>query len=219
MKRILKQAKSIGITLLLCLGVFAGTKFYDSRHAKTVEVIREIPVQKIVEKEITISGETIRAGMANIGKLCTAEYHFTHVERVDSSREINGFTIPFTTATFIYSYDGTITAGIDFAEIRVEKDEGTKTISVTLPEAQIISSDVDEDSFELYDEKNNLFNPIRVTDVADSFADLKKAEEQEAIEDGLLEKARSNARMLVENFLRGSYDVGKYEIKVEFEEP
>lgn len=219
MEKIRKQAKNIGITVLLCLAVFAGTKLYDSRHTETVEVIREVSVEKIVEKEIMISGETIRASMANIGELCTAEYSFTHVERVESSREINGFTIPFTKSTFIYSYDGVVMAGIDFTEIRVEKDDRAKTIIVTLPEAEIFSCDVDEDSFQLYDERNNIFNPIRVTDVADSFADLKKEEEQEAIEDGLLEKARSNAEVLVENFMRGSYNIGEYKIRVRFAEP
>ncbi|MCM1025549.1 MAG: DUF4230 domain-containing protein [Roseburia sp.] len=219
MKKLLKQLRNIAITVLLCLGVFAATRFYDSRHVETVEVIREVPVQTIVEKEITISGETIRSGMENIGKLCTAEYHFTHVEQVENSREINGFTIPFTSSSFIYSYDGVITAGIDFTEILVEKDDQAKTITVTLPEATVFNTDVDQDSFQLYDEKNNIFNPIRVTDVADSFADLKNEEERKAVEDGLLEKARANARILVENFMRGSYDVGEYQIKVQFEEP
>lgn len=77
---------------------------------------------------------------------------------------------------------------------------------------------MDQDSFQLYDEKNNIFNPISVTDVADSFANLKNTEEQKAIEKGLLDKAKENAILLVENFMRGSYDVGGYEIQVMFEQ-
>lgn len=217
MKKIWNNLVRLVVTAAFCCIVFLGTKFYYSRQIKTVEVIKEIPVEKIVEKEVVISGDTIRASMANIGKLCTAEYGYTHVERVDSSREIKGYKIPFTTASFIYSYDGTILAGIDFGEIRVDKDDAKKTIKVTLPKAEIISSDVDQDSFQLYDEKNNIFNPIRVTDVADSFADLKNTEEQKAIEKGLLDKAKENAVVLVENFMRGSYDVGDYEIEVLFQ--
>ncbi len=53
--------------------------------------------------------------------------------------------------------------------------------------------------------------------MADSFADLKNSEEKKAIENGLLDKARESAVILVENFMRGSYDVGDYEIKVLFE--
>ena len=99
MKKLLYKAAALLVTVLACLAVFWGTKFYYSRQVKTVEVIREIPVEKIIEKEVEISGEAIRVNMANIGKLCTAEYSYTHVERVDSQREIQGFKVPFTTAT------------------------------------------------------------------------------------------------------------------------
>ena len=218
---LIKKARNILIVALICCGIFFGTKFYYSRQVKTIEVVKEITneveVEKIIEKEVEISGETIRSGMANIGKLCTAEYYFTHIERVDSSKEFNGYTIPFTTATFIYSYDGTIMAGIDFTQIQVDKNDTAKKITVTLPEVEIISSDVDPDSFMLYDEKNNIFNPISVTDVADSFASLISTEEQKAIDKGLLDNARANAIMLVENFMRGSYNVGDYNIEVKFD--
>jgi hypothetical protein len=205
-----------GALVLVCGIVFLVTKAHYGNQVETVEVIREIPVEKIIEKEVEISGEEIRSSMANIGKLCTAEYSYTHVERVDSSREIKGFQIPFTTATFIYSYDGTILAGIDFTQIQIEKDDIAKKIKVTLPEAEMISSEIDQDSFELYDEKNNIFNPISVTDVADSIADLKNSEEEKAMEEGLLDKAKANAVTLVENFMRGSFDVGGYDIEVTF---
>lgn len=216
MKKILYKAVSILVAALVCCGVFFVTKYHYSRQVKTVEVIREVEVEKVVEKKAEISGETIRAGIANIGKLCTAEYSYTHVERVDSSKEIKGFEIPFTTSTFIYSYDGTIMAGIDFTKIQIDKNDIEKEITVTLPDVEIISSEVDQDSFELYDEKNNIFNPITVTEVADSFADLKNSEEQKAIDEGLLDRARANAITLVENFMRGSYDVGDYNIEVLF---
>ena len=212
MKKIFNIAVGLIVVVLICCGIFFGTKYYYSRQVKEVEVIRE--VEKVVEKEIQISWETIRSNMSNIGKLCTAEYNYTHVEQVDSSREIKGFKIPFTKSMFIYSYDGTIMAGIDFTKIQIDKNDNKKVITVTLPDVEIISSDVDQDSFQLYDEKNNIFNPISVTDVTDSFADLKNSEEEKAIEKGLLDKARTNAITLVENFMRGSYDVSDYEIIV-----
>ncbi len=214
MKKTFKQTGFVlGVALLCCI-VFLGTKYYYGRQVKTVEVIRE--VETVVEKEVEISGETIRSGMANIGKLSTAEYNYTHVERVDSSREIRGFKIPLTKTTFIYSYDGSIMAGIDFTRIQIDKDDVKKEITVTLPEVEIISSEVDQDSFKLYDERNNIFNPISVTDVMDSFADLKTAEEKKAVEGGLLNKAKANAVTLVDNFMHGSYNVKDYDIEVVF---
>lgn len=201
--------------IMICYIIFLGTKFYYSRQVKTVEVVRE--VERIIAKEVEISGDVIRYSMANIGKLCTAEYSYTHVERVDSSRELYGYQIPFTTATFIYSYDGTILAGVDFTKIKINKNDTARKITVTLPDVEIISSDVDQNSFKLYDEKNNIFNPIHVTDVADSFANLKNSEEQKAVDNGLLDRAKTNAVTLVENFLLSSYDVRHYTIEVLFD--
>jgi hypothetical protein len=201
----MKKLRAVAAVVLLCFAVFFCTRFYYSRHVKTVEY----------SKETEITGETIRSKMSNIGKLSTAEYSYTHLERVDSSRQINGFNIPLTKTTFIYSYDGIIRAGVDFTQIKVEKDDDNKVITVTLPEVEIISSDVDQDSFQLYDEKNNIFNPINVTDITDSFADLKNTEEEKAVNDGLLDKAKTNAVTLIENFMRGSFDVEDYDIVVQ----
>ena len=214
MKKILNRVVIVFVVALFCCGIFWGTKYYYSKQVETVEVIRV--VETVVEKEIQISGETIRSSMSNIGILCTAEYNFTHVEKMDSQRDIKGFKIPFTKSMFIYSYDGTIKAGIDFTKIQIDKNDTKKVITVTLPDVKIISSDVDQNSFQLYDEKNNIFNPINVTDVTDSFADLKNSEKEKAVESGLLYKARTNAIMLVENFMHGSYDVSGYDIIVEF---
>lgn len=214
MKRIFNIAVRIIAMVLICCGIFLGTKYYYSKQVKEVEVIRE--VEKVVEKEIQISGEAIRTSMSNIGELCTAEYSYTHVEQVDSSKEIKGFKIPFTTSMFIYSYDGTLKAGIDFTKIQIDKNDTKKIITIKLPDVKIISSEVHHDSFKLYDEKNNIFNPISVSDVADSLVNLENSEKEKAIEEGLLDKAKTNAITLVENFMHGSYDVGDYEIIVEF---
>ena len=203
------------VVLLGC--VFFATKQHYSKQ-EPIEVIKKIPIVKTIEKDIQISGETIRASMSNIGELCTAEYSYTHVERVDSSRKIKDFEIPFTKSTFIYSYDGVVKAGIDFTEIQINKNEMEKTITVTLPNVYTIGSNIDHDSFQLYDEKNNIFNPISVTDVTDSIADLEDSEEKKAIEKGLYDRAKESAKLLVENFMHGSYDVEDYEIEVLFEQ-
>lgn len=197
------------VVLGCCLVVFLATKAHYSKQDQII-------VQKdsgFIREERTISGETIKSDMEDIGKLCTAEYSYTHVEHVDDSKKIKGFKIPFTTSTFTYSYDGSIKAGIDFTKIQVDKDDTEKRITVTLPEVEIISSEVDQNSFQLYDEKNSIFNPIAVTDVTDSFTALKESEEKKAIEKGLFEQAKENAVAVVKNFMR-SYGVEDYQIDV-----
>ena len=209
----LKRIILILLVLALCAGSFFVAKKYYGGQKETV--VQE--VEKIVEvqKEITVSGQTIQSGINDIGVLCTAEYYFEHVENYkDQLQTQGGHNIPFTSASFIYSYDGKITAGIDFTGVVVIKDDNTKTVTISVPKAQIISSEIDEDSFKLYDERNNLFNPISVSDVAFSFADLIKSEEQKAIDSGLLERAQDNADSIIRNFIGSTYSLQDYTITI-----
>ena len=206
--------------VILIIGIIAATYVFAekmlAKEPDTVEVEREVVVEKLVEKEVVISGSTIESGISNIGKLCTAEYHFTHVESFEDTMYLSTgkLKIPGTNSYFIYSYDGKIMAGVDFESVTVVKDDESRSIRVILPEPEIISSSVDPDSFKLYDEKNSIFNRYGVEEVADSFADMLKAEEDKAKKDGLLIEARDNARLLVENFVRAGYNVGDYSIQV-----
>ena len=78
----------------------------------------------------------------------------------ESSNDFYGVKIPFTTKSFILTYDGTVKAGVDLdgAEVSVS---GT-TVTITLPEAEILSHEIDEDSMEVFDEKTSIFNPFTV---------------------------------------------------------
>ena len=226
---------AVGLIVVLLVGVgAAGYVFAEKLYNKEPEVIeveREKIVEKIVEKETVISGETIQSEIRNIGKLCTAEYRFTHVESFEDKMylttgnlgipgtniQFKDIAIPFTTSTFIYSYDGNVMAGVDFDKVSIYKNDQAKTIKVMLPAVGIISSSVDPESFKLYDEKNSIFNPYHVTDMADSFTQLIKSEEVKAINDGLLTEAKENAVRLLENFIRAGYNVQDYTIDVMYE--
>ncbi len=227
----------IAILTIIIIGVRACRSvrnfFKPKVETATVEVIKEVPVttyvEKVVEKEIVISGETIESGIREMGKLCTAEYYFTHVSsfeecsKLPTETRIKGtnivipdITIPGTVKTFVYSYDGTITAGVDFGEIRLEKNDDKKTVTVVMPQPEIISSSVDPDSFKLYNEKTGIFTTLKVTDVTDSFNSLIKDEEQKARDRGILTQAQANAKALVENFIRNTCGLEGFEVKLEF---
>lgn len=215
-----KKIKRIVICLLVVLVmagtgivVFKCTSAYYKKHPATKEVVSTQNVY--IEKDIVLSGETIEAGIHDIGKLNTAEYYFTHVETFDSTKSIREWPIPGTHSSFIYSYDGSIFAGIDFSKITLQKDDDNKKITISLPDAEIISSQIDPDSCTVYEEKNNILNPIHVSDVTDSFEDMIDSEVAKAIDNGILDRARDNAKSLIENFVKSGYAVGDYKIVFE----
>ncbi len=212
------------LTLVLCLTVFFCTRsYYAARLAEAEEEPQKAehpPVTvkndegKWLQKEIVLSGETIASGLKEIGKLCTAEYYFTHVETFESAVDLWGFTIPGTKASYVYSYDGRILAGVDFTKVTVEVEGDVKRIIVTLPSVELITSEIDEDSFTLYGEKKSLFNPFEVQDFALSLQDMIRAEERKAKDDGLMERAAENAETILRNFLAGSLGVEGYSVDV-----
>ena len=68
----------------------------------------------------------------------------------------------------------------------------------TLPEAEILSHEIDEDSMEVFDEKTSIFNPFTVEDFTSFQSDQKAAMEEKALSRGLLAEARAKAVSSVE---------------------
>ena len=169
--------------------------------------------EAIVTTETEITGNLLKESLADIGEFATQEYYFTEVETYDSSKKIKDFDIPFTKSRFVYSYDGLIKAGIDFTGVEVDKNDLTKVITVTLPKSKVLSSEIDEGSFQVYDEDQSIFNQISISNFNDANADLKARAEEKAIKRGLLDKADENAKVLIKNFL-SSFDIDDYTVTV-----
>ena len=84
---------------------------------------------------VSVSTETIRDGIANMGTLITQEYYFTQVEKYTKEKTIMQFIT--SSSEFIYSYDGAVTAGVNFEKINISKDEDAKIIKVDIPDSEI----------------------------------------------------------------------------------
>lgn len=157
-----------------------------------------------------ISSRTVRFGLENVGKLITQSGYFTNVQVIENSIDLKGWKIPFTTTKCIFSYDGIVTAGMDFTEIDVDTNPLTKEIHVTLPEVQIFSVDVDQDSMEIYDESKSIFTPLSLNDMNIAYQELEEEVRAQAIENGILENAKANAITLVQNMISSSFDTSEY---------
>ena len=91
-------------------------------------------------------------------------------------------------------------------------DEETKTIEVKLPEAQILSNEIDLDSFKVYYEKESIFRPITLEENNTAMKELQETAEKDAVANGLLENARTNAETILKAFFAKGFDLEKYEI-------
>ena len=150
-------------------------------------------------------------GFENIGELATQAAYCTEVNVTEAAREFYGITIPFTQSKYIYSYDVVIKAGFDFREVEW-KVEG-KTITVTLPEVKILSSQLDLDSFQLYHEAESIFMRISLKENNEAIKAMVADAQEQAVANGLLEEARKNGELILQGFFANVYDLSEYTIE------
>lgn len=165
------------------------------------------------ERYHSSDSKTTKIGFEDIGELATQVAYCTEVNVTEASRDLWGIRIPFTQSKYIYSYDVEIRAGFDFGEIEWELDEEASTIKVRLPEARVLSCDINTDSFKLYHEAESIFRKITMEENNQALANLKQTAREDAIANGLLENARSNAETILRGFFRQVYDLEKYELE------
>ena len=191
------QLKYAVIAILLCVAVGLGG-FLLGMHADSGRIQNFSTV--VLQNELTAMQE-----------LGTMTYAYTELGKYETKNEFYGVTLPFTTSSFILTYEGEIKAGVDMAQAKVAR-EG-QTIRVSLPAAQILSHEIDEKSVQLYDEKTSIFNPFTVKDYTAFYADQKAKVEEKALARGLLAEAEKQAAVVVKGFLTETAAVG-YEIEV-----
>ena len=182
-------------------------------------VVRERPVEKLVEVEKEVTVEEIRSGLNDMGFLLTEEYFFTDVVRFSSIKKLFSIELGITESSYLASYDGVVSAGVDFGSILVRRDEQQGILTIELPAAQIHSVDIDPQSFQLYSEKTGLGNPVSAADFNSSLVELEMSAQEKALERGLLEHADENARRIVRNFVAGLVDTTRWGIRFETVNP
>ena len=163
-----------------------------------------------VTRYFSTRGTTTSIGFENIGELATQSAYCKEVNVLEGSRDLFGFTIPFTQSKYIYSYGVEVKAGFNFEEIEWELND--HTIEVRLPEAEILSTELDTDSFEVYREEESAFRKITLEEINDGLDSQQERARQDAIESGILENARSNAETILTGFFGNVYDMDEYEI-------
>lgn len=153
------------------------------------------------ETEPVITGDLLGERLGEVQELVSVEYYYTNMGRFENQLDFYGWKVPFTTKSFIISYDGVIKAGVDLSQAQVTVSETMRTVTVTLPASAVISHEIPEGSIQVFDESRNLFNPITIDDYVGFTRDQKTLMEQRAIDNGLLTAASEKARAAVKSLL------------------
>lgn len=175
----LKLVRTAALGAALCAAVGLACFFGGRRSARdSAETTR-------------LDAVVLETRLTEIRELATVNYHYTNMAQFENGSDFYGVRIPFTTKRFILTYDGEIKAGIDLNRAGVEVRD--TEVLVTLPGAQILSHEIDENSVEIFDEKTSIFNPFTVEDFTSFQAGQKSVMEQKALDGGLLDEAAARA--------------------------
>lgn len=176
-----KKKIRTGLIVLLALLAGMGMGFYFYARYST-------------EKEPELTSSFISAKMEAVSELTTARLTYTGLIKYSEGR------IPLLTQnSFSMIYTAKVRAGIDLSEAKITIREDA--VVITLPECEIQSIEIDENSIEFYDERWALFNRTEKEDVMDMITTAKEDVSAKADMDDLLENARQQTRLVLRGLL------------------
>ncbi|SDZ77081.1 Protein of unknown function [Pseudobutyrivibrio sp. ACV-2] len=208
-----KTLNRLGITLIILLGI-ASIYLIITSHLNSDD--SNSSFQNLVPKSYdetntsyTTDFSIIEDGLNDMGFLITQEYYFTQVEEYTKEKQIAFWT---SKSSFTYSYDGVVEAGVDFSKIKVSVDDNNKVITITIPDSEVHTVTVDENSFKEYDSDNKFWNPIKPKDFNNAQKEFKENAKKNALSKGLLDKADTQAKTIIANFVSQLIDTNKYSL-------
>ena len=141
-----------------------------------------------------------------VSELTTARLTYTGLIKYSEGK------IPFLTQnSFSMIYTAKVRAGVDLAQAGIEIGEAQ--VVITLPECEVQSIDIDEQSIEFYDEHWALFNRTEKEDVIDTISAAKEDVRQNTDLESLLESAGQQTRQLIKGLLED--EIGERELVIQ----
>lgn len=111
-----------------------------------------------------------------------------------------------------YTYE--VRAGIDLAKAQIKIDKDSKTVSITLPAPTIQSVAVNPDSLRFFDKSDSFFNAADVEDTKAALDDAKKKTEAQLDRTQLLKIANKQAKDVIERLYEPTAEAGMYTVTV-----
>lgn len=181
----MKKLKWILSAIILIIVILGGSIFFSNFK---IVPHREIHSNGVLEQ------------IKEISELNTVEMYFNEIVDFKDAKKLKGWTIPFTTKSFIFTAKARVKAGVDLSlltesAIKIDK----KQITITLPSPTITSKEILETKS--YYEKDGLFNEITNDDTLEVLGTFEQQLEQQAIESGILSQAEEHAKLVVQNLL------------------
>lgn len=192
--------KGVLLGLVLAVACIFGYRWWQSQQAASLT---------------TTSLETLEESMQKNNELSTAKYLYTASVAVKDQNTLAALglpdvALPFTEATYIFQFDGTIKAGYDLSQAKLEQSNDG-VITVTLPAAQILSHETGD--VQITYEEQNIANPLKAGEESEWIAAQKEKMAERAESEGLFTEAQENAKATFETLFASALSD---DVKLEF---
>ena len=171
------------------------------------------------EEEVVVSEpKHIDFTLEPIAELALEEYNYTGVGFHSEQRQVFNRNVPFTGNEAIYTFEGSVKAGVkDATEIKVTRQDAEMKFVVTAPEVEIIESHIDSGDIEVLRQSNNPINPVDIQGAFGSVAAEQDKAIDKAIDAGILERAQEELEKHLNVYVKSvvnASDWDQYEVEI-----
>ncbi len=156
---------------------------------------------KKVGKERGYDSSSVMNRISYIQELALVRYNYTGVISYKDYRKFLNINVPLTDKYFLLKYNGYIKAGVDFSRIKVNVDSDT-IVHISMPKPRILDTVIDEKSIQVYNESENAFNPIKISDYNEALTREKNVMIRDAIDQGIYRQATDEAKLAITSLLK-----------------
>ncbi len=146
------------------------------------------------------SSSTVMNRITNIQELALVKHNYTGVISYKDYMKFLNINIPLTNKYFLLKYNGYLKAGVDFSRVKIDV-QNDSTIHVSIPKSKILDTVIDEKSVEVFNESENAFNPIKISDYNEALIKEKNIMINDAIKQGILLDATEQAKIVLKTML------------------
>ena len=168
---------------------------------------------RVQETVPVITRTSLDQKIESLSELVTKKYWYRNATAREEAKEwLWGTAMPFSDIRFVALYDGYITVSIDLKEVKFNVNQQTKTITVTMPKSKIFDHNIPQETINVLEVKNNLFNSVSFNDYNRFISGEKVVMEEVAIEHGILTEAEEEAKKIIEAFLAAFPGIDQYKL-------
>lgn len=153
------------------------------------------------EKKRGYDSSSIMNRISYIQDLALVKYNYTGVISYRDYKKLLNINIPLTDKYFLLKYNGYIKAGVDFSRIKIDV-QNDSSVHVSIPKPKIMDTVIDENSIEVFNESENAFNPIKISDYNEAVSREKNVMIRDAVKQGIYTESTAQAKLALSSLLK-----------------